>query len=129
MMTSETPSGTNAQATASFPTSLPEATKVLLFLPHMQAALITAGLAQQQEALQFCERRCKAGLALAHEIGDAANAADLFTAYAGFARQAFADYSAEAKSALERSAQGALETVRAAQQEAAGLGATALKAA
>lgn len=72
MMTSETPSGTNAQATASFPTSLPEATKVLLFLPHMQAALITAGLAQQQEALQFCERRCKAGLALAHEIGDAA---------------------------------------------------------
>ncbi|WP_294197621.1 hypothetical protein [uncultured Sphingomonas sp.] len=126
-MTDETPGGTNV--TTPFPITLPEATKVFMFLPHMQAAVVTAALEQQQETLQFCERRCKAGLALAHELGDAANASDLFTAYAGFARQAFTDYSVEAKSALERSTQSALETVRAAQKEAAGFGATALQAA
>lgn len=129
MMTDNIPNGAKAGAAFSFPVALPETAKMFLFLPHMQAAVITATLEQQQETLEFCERRCKAGLALAHEIGDAANAADLLTAYAGFARQAFADYSVEAKSALERSTQGALETVRAARNEAAGLGATALKAA
>ncbi len=48
MMTDNTPNGANMNVRAPFPSAHPEAARILLFLPHMQAAIITAALEQQQ---------------------------------------------------------------------------------
>ncbi len=79
--------------TISFRSLFPKRTRCFCFCRTCTAAVVKAALEQQQETLQFCERRCKAGLALAHELGDAANAERSLHRLCGLRSQAFTDYS------------------------------------
>lgn len=98
---------------------VPDVAKMLLVVPHFQAALLNAAIGQQREAIAFMGRRCDAELKLAESVGAATSIKDVYSACLGFWQDAAGQYAAEAGKVAELTSHNAMATVRAVQQEAA----------
>jgi hypothetical protein len=98
---------------------VPDVAKMLLVVPHFQAAMLKAAIGQQREAIAFMGRRCDEELKLVDSIGAAPSIKDVYSACLSFWRDAAGQYAAEAGKVAELSSHNAMEAVRAVQQEAA----------
>ncbi|MCI4592457.1 hypothetical protein MOK15_20550 [Sphingobium sp. BYY-5] len=108
-------------ATAFFPVAgiVPNVAKMLLVVPHFQAAMLKAAIGQQREAIAFMGQRCDEELKLVDSIGSATSITDVYSACLGFCQETAGQYAAEAGKVAELTSRNAMEAVRAVQQEAA----------
>jgi hypothetical protein len=108
-------------AAAFFPFAgiVPDVAKMLLVVPHFQAALLKAAVGQQREAIAFMGRRCDEELKLVDSIGAATSIKDVYSACLGFWQDAAGQYATEAGKVADLTSHNAMEAVRTVQQEAA----------
>jgi hypothetical protein len=109
------------------PKNLLDAGNFFLALPHLQATALSTLVQRQQDTLAFCEERRQALTCLARDLEEATSLPEVISAYAAFGRQAWSDYSAQARLAFERSGENAVSTVRAAQAEVEKFGVAPLR--
>lgn len=69
--------------------------KILLAVPHMQAAGMKAALAEQREMLSFVKHRCDQDLVLTEQLSEAEDVKSIYEALLRFYEAAATDYVAE----------------------------------
>lgn len=69
--------------------------KMLLAVPHMQAAGLKAALAEQREMLSFVKHRCDQDLVLTEQLAEANDVKGIYEALLRFYEVAATDYVAE----------------------------------